>query len=72
MTRFRADEFADLVADAVRGFPPAFVPAADEVVAPFFVHNLFGAFRRGLGHSSQRVAVEVDEVGVGDDELVAE
>ena len=71
LTRLRADEFADLVADALRRVPPAFVPAADEVVAPLFFDNLFCSLLRDFGHHAQRVAVEVDEVGVGDDEALA-
>jgi hypothetical protein len=38
----RTDELTDLVTDALRRLPPAFVPAADEVIAPFFFDNLSG------------------------------
>ena len=52
-------------------FPPAFVPAADEVRAPFFFHGFLHPLDDGFGYTSQRVAVEIDEVRVVDDELFA-
>ncbi len=66
-----ADQSPDLVADALWRVPPALVPAADEVVSPFIFNNLFCSFLCSFGHTTEGVAVEVDEVGVGDDESLA-
>ena len=53
LSRCGADELTDLLADSRRRIPPAFVPATDEVIAPFLVHDLFGAFGGGFGHASK-------------------
>lgn len=68
----RADETRDLLADADGRVPPAFVPAADQVAAPLVFDDGAGAFRRSLGETAKRIPVHVEQVGVSDDELLAE
>src|SRR6185436_9547418 len=56
----RADQLADLHADAFVDVDPAMdVPARDEIAAPLVHHGVHrGA--RGLGHGAKRIAVEID------------
>ncbi len=71
LVRLRAHKLRDLAADAARRLDPAFVPTADQPLAPLAFDDLLHALHRGLGQASQRVAVQVDEFGIGH-EAVAE
>ena len=62
---------ADLVAEGQRQVEPALVPAADQPAAPLVGHEVAQPLGRDRQRAAQRVAVEVDEVGVGPDEAVA-
>jgi hypothetical protein len=60
-----ADQPRDLGADALGRLEPALVPAADQAVAPLGAHQLLGQGGAGVGQPAQRVAVQVDQLGVG-------
>lgn len=57
-----ADQPGDLAADAAREIDPAgLVPAPDQPVAPFALHDLRDACRRRPRQAVERVAVEMDD-----------
>jgi len=60
------------VADPLRQVEPRLVPGPDQAVAPLALDDVVEAGHGGLGEAAEGVAVEVDEVFVGDDEPVAE
>ncbi len=66
-----ADQLRDLGADALWGAEPALAPAADEPLAPLVIDGRVQPRRSAPGQPPERVAVQVDQVGVVDHELVA-
>src|SRR3546814_8252751 len=62
LTGVRAEQPADLVADAPRrGRPFSTEPRGDQPLAPFAPDDLRQPLTRCLGQSAKRIAVEVDE-----------
>jgi hypothetical protein len=63
---------AEEVADSLRKVEPRLVPGADQAVAPLVLDDVLKPGQGGFGEPAEGVAVEVDEVVVGDDEAGAE
>ena len=62
LVRAGADQRRDLRPHTCRQIDPAGgVPAADEVAAPFFAHDLFQPCGRRFRQAAERVAVEIDD-----------
>jgi hypothetical protein len=66
----RADQLCDLRADALRRLEPALAPAANEALAPLLLHRFAHAGCGKLGQASERVAIEVDDVWIGDHKCI--
>jgi len=61
---------SEFVPDDERQFKP-FTPRPNEARTPFFVHHLVKAMNSCSRQHAERVAVEVRQVGIIDDEPVA-
>ena len=67
-----AEQRGQFVADGQRQVQPVVLaPRRDQVAGPLLLDHPAERLDRPLRRSAERVAVEVDQVGVGDDELVA-
>jgi hypothetical protein len=70
LTGAGTDDRGELVTDVERKVEPV-LPRGDETFRPFCGHHLVDAVNRATGGHAEGVSVEVGEVGVVDDELVA-
>src|SRR5215207_8690204 len=71
LTLRRAEQGRDLVPNPSGRVPPALVPAANQVCAPFLFHSFFHAVNHESRQSPQRVSIKVDETWIIHDELLA-
>jgi hypothetical protein len=62
----RADQMSDLVTGPGRCLVPARIPAADQVAPPFLFDNSPCVLCGSLRKPAQGVAVEVDQIGIGE------
>src|SRR5512135_3248725 len=59
-TRSGTHQAGDLLADPNGGIPTVFIPTADQVTAPFLIHNRTDSGEAGISQTTKRISVQVD------------
>src|SRR6266700_2600797 len=66
----RTEELRDLRSDPSRRAKPAVAPGSNQTLAPLPIDRFAHPTDTALGQSTQRIAIEIDQVGIDDHELV--